>query len=1058
MSTSTTTTRINVNRNNLRMGSIRNNNNQHGSTSFQSQLNHNNNNNYQQQNQPSTSKLRNVQQTQQQAKPRTAFRQSCKQCGATFNDYFLLVEHLQLHATTELKPYQCMWPKCTYACSTRSNAIKHVRSKHFHLPVTLIKQRERGIVDNRDPNDFIRDNGNETQPIPKWEPPPVQPRGRMMQMPSPSQSSNGFSKSQENGKSYHQQQQQQPSTSNVTITPINRHMSYMSNCRWRKIVPKASPVPSKPRLDLKQPQQQQIPQQNQSPGPMVGPNGRLMKIYRRSYDGPQPFRCTWPKCGFASAKRGNAIIHVRMRHFGLPRTLREQLERGIREPRDPATFIVESKDELYRQKRMRMDASSMESEPSKQLQREKWQAIVQKQNVPIRCEVYDPKMVNQQKSKTMLNSSARQQSSESTNSQQKKQINKLIIVKHFHIPRTNRFKHKRQSKENRNAERYVRVLTDLLDKEKKELESWYQRRRSRTLLDSGSSSSQQQQQQQPQPQRSQPAHQQGTSLLRTTKNSNGIKIKNEIENLNEGDEEEIGQPDDEEDEMNESMNQPNRARPYFCKWPDCDYVSNYSGNVIKHVRKLHLGLPKTMKTQRKMNLSGDGLENEAYKYLGKWNPEKERMMNEMMTKQTDSMQRNWNQRIQTMEKRNQTTIHTTVEIDDETCHTTKCWLNVVLKEIIRFVFPLTILWAMSPFIFWLMPPLQRRLIYPGRFRQLCRPIPSIFLQTGESLRVSNGPDTELGVWHIPPQQDFYNGLYDYSAPRFNDNRKIVLYAHANSGDRSLPEELYGVLSIKLNYHVVTFDYRGYGDSWSRNQSANAPNIISDLNAVYQWILEHGIESKRIILWGHCLGSSVVVHLLSTLDDDSYPFAAILEAAFTSLHEELYEFPLAKLFIYHPFFECCVVEPVISNTKLNLDTISLLPKVRCPLLILHAVDDKIVPFWMGEQLFKIAQSVQPATIRNKSRMEQFGIERKCGHTKIQRDKRLPEIIFKFVRSLHQIYKMIIIIVHELMKSFGSLLLSNTFEHKTVLRSCRWRMAINGSKWNQTPLLPFRDAQH
>lgn len=759
------------------MGSIRNNNNQHGSTSFQSQLNHNNNNNYQQQNQPSTSKLRNVQQTQQQAKPRTAFRQSCKQCGATFNDYFLLVEHLHLHATTELKPYQCMWPKCTYACSTRSNAIKHVRSKHFHLPVTLIKQRERGIVDNRDPNDFIRDNGNETQPIPKWEPPPVQPRGRMMQIPSPSQSSNGFSKSQENGKSYHQQQQQQPSTSNVTITPINRHMSYMSNCRWRKIVPKASPVPSKPRLDLKQPQQQQIPQQKQSPGPMVGPNGRLMKIYRRSYDGPQPFRCTWPKCGFASAKRGNAIIHVRMRHFGLPRTLREQLERGIREPRDPATFIVESKDELYRQKRMRMDASSMESEPSKQLQREKWQAIVQKQNVPIRCEVYDPKMVNQQKGKTMLNSSAKQQSSESTNSQQKKQINKLIIVrkpsddspsdsifvkvepnqmddeeeyddpiddiddedfmeedimmeqqnqydnghsmenddvdvaadydgaadeiedanpqqyestssevnrcehcgqifsqrcklivhkrihlgiqpfvckwqncsyaseqksnvvthvkvKHFHIPRTNRFKHKRQSKENRNAERYVRVLTDLLDKEKKELESWYQRRRSRTLLDSGSSSSQQQQQQQPQPQRSQPAHQQGTSLLRTTKNSNGIKIKNEIENLNEGDEEEIGQPDDEEDEMNESMNQPNRARPYFCKWPDCDYVSNYSGNVIKHVRKLHLGLPKTMKTQRKMNLSGDGLENEAYKYLGKWNPEKERMMNEMMTKQT----------------------------------------------------------------------------------------------------------------------------------------------------------------------------------------------------------------------------------------------------------------------------------------------------------------------------------------------------------------------------------------------------------------------------------------
>src|SRR5699024_4381734 len=74
-------------------------------------------------------------------------------CGKTFAKKCDLQRHQRVHLG--LKPYQCNWTGCGYASISWSYVITHIRTKHFHLPKTLKQQQAQGIVDNRDPRDYL---------------------------------------------------------------------------------------------------------------------------------------------------------------------------------------------------------------------------------------------------------------------------------------------------------------------------------------------------------------------------------------------------------------------------------------------------------------------------------------------------------------------------------------------------------------------------------------------------------------------------------------------------------------------------------------------------------------------------------------------------------------------------------------------------------------------------------------------------------------------------------------------------------------------------------------
>lgn len=227
----------------------------------------------------------------------------------------------------------------------------------------------------------------------------------------------------------------------------------------------------------------------------------------------------------------------------------------------------------------------------------------------------------------------------------------------------------------------------------------------------------------------------------------------------------------------------------------------------------------------------------------------------------------------------------------------------------------------------------------------------------------------------------------------------ILYAHGTSGSRSAHNRLatYHFMAERLQSSVIAFDYRGFGDSVGGPPTAQG--MTNDTQAVYEWILSERLSTpNQVIFWGHSLGTAVVVRLLSQLSKEKSPLTAVLEAPFTNLREEIWAFPLSKLFNYLPYFSYTVVDPIVTDERLNFDSLSLLPKVQTPLLVLHSEDDPVIPFQIGKRLYEAAKQTQPLKIANKTTFHEFPAGKKYYHDWITQAPELSQILAHFISSV------------------------------------------------------------
>ncbi|MGH0141475.1 UNVERIFIED_CONTAM: hypothetical protein FKN15_021442 [Acipenser sinensis] len=157
---------------------------------------------------------------------------------------------------------------------------------------------------------------------------------------------------------------------------------------------------------------------------------------------------------------------------------------------------------------------------------------------------------------------------------------------------------------------------------------------------------------------------------------------------------------------------------------------------------------------------------------------------------------------------------------------------------------------------------------------------NFYLQPEEGLNI--------GVWHTVPealQKEAEGKEQAWFESTLDSSHHIILYLHGNAGTRGGDHrvQLYKVLS-SLGYHVVTFDYRGWGDS---DGSPSEGGMTADAIFMYDWVKKRS-RSHPLYIWGHSLGTGV-------------------------------------------------------------------KHISCPMLILHAEDDTVVPFHLGKKLYTIAAS-------------------------------------------------------------------------------------------------------
>ena len=189
----------------------------------------------------------------------------------------------------------------------------------------------------------------------------------------------------------------------------------------------------------------------------------------------------------------------------------------------------------------------------------------------------------------------------------------------------------------------------------------------------------------------------------------------------------------------------------------------------------------------------------------------------------------------------------------------------------------------------------------------------------EDVRFVASDGVELNGWFFPA---------DANSRRAS---LAVLLCHGNGGHISHRLELARAL-LSTGVCVFLFDYRGYGRSAGR---PTEQGTYRDGEAAYRWLENKGFAGKKIILFGESLGGGVAAELASRL-----PAAGlILQSTFTCIPDIG-----ADLF---PWL------PVRLLARIKYDTLSKLPQVKAPVLIMHSRGDRLVRFQHSQKNFAAA---------------------------------------------------------------------------------------------------------
>ncbi|MCG3131459.1 MAG: hypothetical protein FLDDKLPJ_02251 [Phycisphaerae bacterium] len=209
---------------------------------------------------------------------------------------------------------------------------------------------------------------------------------------------------------------------------------------------------------------------------------------------------------------------------------------------------------------------------------------------------------------------------------------------------------------------------------------------------------------------------------------------------------------------------------------------------------------------------------------------------------------------------------------------------------------------------------QRRLIYrPSRTIHASprdRGIPC------EDVRIRTADGQTLAAWHAPQ----------------TSARGTVIFFHGNAGNIS---HRIGELAAwrSLGFSVLLPDYRGFGAS---SGAPTEEGLYEDAEAAWRWTTTtRSVGADRVVIAGRSLGGAVAIELARR----HTPAALVAESTFTRL-------PDVAAGVY-PFL------PVRWLLCERFASVEKIGAIRCPKVILHGVEDALIPISMGRALFAAA---------------------------------------------------------------------------------------------------------
>jgi uncharacterized protein len=195
---------------------------------------------------------------------------------------------------------------------------------------------------------------------------------------------------------------------------------------------------------------------------------------------------------------------------------------------------------------------------------------------------------------------------------------------------------------------------------------------------------------------------------------------------------------------------------------------------------------------------------------------------------------------------------------------------------------------------------------------------------------------------------YFRPSYDFTAPidTFEDIRegnlhawyksgssnKVILFCHGNAGNISYRQGKL-IEFLKMGHSVLIFDYSGFGQSTGVPSEqmcyANADMFIS-------YLRRRGYKKADIIPYGESLGAAVAAYVARKY---SLP-CVIIEGGLPGI-KRLIKFWYPK------------IGPIVGLVFNEFDTVSYLEGYKGRIMILHCVNDEIIPYKISQEMSEIS---------------------------------------------------------------------------------------------------------
>ena len=218
------------------------------------------------------------------------------------------------------------------------------------------------------------------------------------------------------------------------------------------------------------------------------------------------------------------------------------------------------------------------------------------------------------------------------------------------------------------------------------------------------------------------------------------------------------------------------------------------------------------------------------------------------------------------------------------------------------------------FVLWLVWSEPRMLYHPAR--QIDQ-MPNQLGFAYEDVTLTASDGVHINGWFLPGNQD----------PKLT-----VLFFHGNAGNISHRFEKFGVFR-DLGVDTFSIDYRGYGRSEGQ---PNEEGTYHDARAAYEYLTQQRrVSPRNIVVYGESLGGAIAADLASKVEVGGL----VLEEGFTSVAD-----------VGQGMFPFVPVRWLVRN---KYDTLSKMPRITVPVLILHSRDDEFFNMRHAQRLLVAA---------------------------------------------------------------------------------------------------------